>query len=113
MIGYIDSELYTVLKQQYKNNVKKSIKIDLYQPGEYIEIDKIQNVLLEMEDHFYPDKTLCYSTKFLKEIISKQNLNSNKFRLFAMDMIWCRKDYLFEYLFDYLENQNQNEPMKF
>ena len=107
MLG--DTEIYQrrrsyvsmpITKSQYHNILKlkdrgyyKQLIVEVFKPGDNIHIER---ELLTTDDYTYPDGTIvCYSVEFTEDIIP---VAYNGYYLVAVDLIWCRRNVLFETL---------------
>ncbi len=121
--------LLSITQEQYINITKKiyelrmgtdcndprtgGLKIALFKPGEDIVID---DDLLITHDYKYTSQTICYSDYFTQDVIDTYNYQSSyngdksilTYRLFGIDMIWCRENTLFERLEEVLNNEEDN-----
>ena len=106
VLGVINENMYNILSDNINllcngtGGIRSGcIKLKVYKPGESIEFD---NELLTTEDHRYPDKTICYSVEFTPDVIESNTLDINTYRVFGIDMIWCRKNILTERIGQFL-----------
>lgn len=76
------------------------ILLEVFKPGENLAFDY---ELLNMEDHEFPKRTIGYSTFYTSDIIENYK-NTEKYRIMAIDMIWCRENVLSERLNRLLNN---------
>jgi len=102
ILAEITKDVYDIFKNnknQLRNgitNVDRSggISLQVFQPDEELKFDY---ELLTMEDYEYSDHTVGYSTFFTTDITEKYS-NTEKYRVLAIDMIWCRENTLLERL---------------
>ena len=87
------------------NTLEGGLKVSVYKPGEQIDFER---ELLVTEDYLYPKLTECYSTIYTCDILEENGSDAacdDTYRLFGIDMIWCRKDTLGERLVELLSSK--------
>ena len=72
-----------------------AIRVRLYKPGEALVYPR---ELLTTDDYNYSAGLMCYSTEFTCDVVDENLIPVDTYRMFAVDMIWCREDTLWERL---------------
>lgn len=102
VLGYVDPVMYEIIKENI-DKLKQGdgthgsggLVVRVFKPNQSIAFN---NELITIDDYRYPNRTECFSSLFVDDIIENNKLDTNRYRIAATDLIWCRSDVLFDRL---------------